>query len=189
MMSESVLWQLESRIGWVLEPLGSCHSPWPEMVHGTQKGMGNWGQWENVPGSVQHSFSVPILAWNLLVFLRRLWFQVQIAIKLMQGTRGEGAEDGNHMVATLVWQQCIQTCPLVSPFRVETILSLPLISVGSFGLSCDYKANLSRLLTPARKVNDFFYYFWKESQLPFKTITWESTYIYKRNENSEACLW
>uniref|UniRef100_A0A8V5GG93 Guanylate cyclase n=1 Tax=Melopsittacus undulatus TaxID=13146 RepID=A0A8V5GG93_MELUD len=72
---------------------------------------------------------------------------------------------------------------------VETVLSLPLISVGSFGLSCDYKVNLTRLLTPARKVNDFFYYFWKESQLPFKTITWESVYIYKRNENSEPCLW
>uniref|UniRef100_A0A8B9FB71 Guanylate cyclase n=1 Tax=Amazona collaria TaxID=241587 RepID=A0A8B9FB71_9PSIT len=67
----------------------------------------------------------------------------------------------------------------------ETVLSLPLISVGSFGLSCDYKVNLTRLLTPARKVNDFFYYFWKESQLPFKTITWESVYIYKGNENSE----
>ncbi|NXW59868.1 GUC2C protein, partial [Eurystomus gularis] len=72
---------------------------------------------------------------------------------------------------------------------VETILSLPLISVGSFGLSCDYKVNLTRLLTPARKVNDFFYYFWKEFQLPFKTAAWESAYIYKRNENSEACFW
>ncbi|NXH75527.1 GUC2C protein, partial [Hydrobates tethys] len=72
---------------------------------------------------------------------------------------------------------------------VETRLSLPLISVGSFGLSCDYKVNLTRLLTPARKVIYFFYYFWKESRLPFKTITWESAYIYKRNENSEACLW
>ncbi|KFV68818.1 Heat-stable enterotoxin receptor [Dryobates pubescens] len=72
---------------------------------------------------------------------------------------------------------------------VETILSLPLISVGSFGLSCDYKANLTRLLTPARKVNDFFYYFWKESRLPFKTTSWDTTYIYKRNKNSEACLW
>ncbi|KFZ54079.1 Heat-stable enterotoxin receptor, partial [Podiceps cristatus] len=71
----------------------------------------------------------------------------------------------------------------------EKIMSLPLISVGSFGLSCDYKANLTRLLTPARKVNEFFYYFWKESQLPFKTTTWESAYIYKRNGNSEACLW
>ncbi|XP_065508326.1 guanylyl cyclase C [Caloenas nicobarica] len=71
----------------------------------------------------------------------------------------------------------------------ETILSLPLISVGSFGLSCDYKVHLTRLLTPARKVNDFFYYFWKETRLPFKTKTWESAYIYKRTNNSEACLW
>ncbi|KAM6425553.1 guanylyl cyclase C [Rhynochetos jubatus] len=73
---------------------------------------------------------------------------------------------------------------------VETILSLPLISVGSFGLSCDYKVNLTRLLIPARKVNEFLYYFWKESRLPFKTITWETAYIYKRNKrNSEACIW
>ncbi|NXN24052.1 GUC2C protein, partial [Nycticryphes semicollaris] len=72
---------------------------------------------------------------------------------------------------------------------VETILSMPLISVGSFGLSCDYKVNLTRLLTPARKLNEFFYYFWKETQLPFKTTAWDSAYIYKRNENSEACFW
>ncbi|NWU68953.1 GUC2C protein, partial [Pterocles burchelli] len=72
---------------------------------------------------------------------------------------------------------------------VETTLSVPLISIGSFGLSCDYKVNLTRLLTPARKVNDFFYYFWKESGLPFKTTIWESAYLYKRNENSEACFW
>uniref|UniRef100_A0A8B9U7E4 Guanylate cyclase n=1 Tax=Anas zonorhyncha TaxID=75864 RepID=A0A8B9U7E4_9AVES len=85
--------------------------------------------------------------------------------------------------------QYIQTCPLVSPLRVETILSLPLISVGSFGLSCDFKENLTRLLTPARKVNDFFYSFWNEFELPFKVSAWESTYIYKQNENSEECLW
>ncbi|NXV18948.1 GUC2C protein, partial [Cepphus grylle] len=72
---------------------------------------------------------------------------------------------------------------------VETILSMPLISVGSFGLSCDYKVFLTRLLTPARKLNGFFYYFWQESRLPFKTTTWESVYIYKRNDNSEACFW
>ncbi|NWW47221.1 GUC2C protein, partial [Pedionomus torquatus] len=72
---------------------------------------------------------------------------------------------------------------------VETVLSMPLISVGSFGLSCDYKVNLTRLLTPARKLNEFFYYFWKETQLPFKTTAWESAYIYKRSEISEACFW
>ncbi|NXE53575.1 GUC2C protein, partial [Casuarius casuarius] len=72
---------------------------------------------------------------------------------------------------------------------VDTILSLPLISVGSFGLSCDYKENLTRILTPARKLIAFFYYFWNDATLPFKTTTWESTYIYKRNENTEDCFW
>uniref|UniRef100_A0A8C2TAU4 Guanylate cyclase n=1 Tax=Coturnix japonica TaxID=93934 RepID=A0A8C2TAU4_COTJA len=79
--------------------------------------------------------------------------------------------------------------PKLTSQRFDTILSLPLISVGSFGLSCDYKENLTRLLTPARKVNDFFYYFWNEIQQPFKTNTWESVYIYKKNDNSEQCLW
>uniref|UniRef100_A0A8C9F6I8 Guanylate cyclase n=1 Tax=Pavo cristatus TaxID=9049 RepID=A0A8C9F6I8_PAVCR len=78
--------------------------------------------------------------------------------------------------------------PKLTSQHFDTILSLPLISVGSFGLSCDYKENLTRLLTPARKVNDFFYYFWNEIQQPFKTSTWESVYIYKKNENSEQCL-
>lgn len=84
------------------------------MVRGTQKGMQNWGQRKKLPGPGQWGFAVPILTWNLLVFLRILLFQVQIAVKLMKGTRGEGVEDGNHMVAALVQQQPIQTFPLVS---------------------------------------------------------------------------
>uniref|UniRef100_A0A8D2MIF6 Guanylate cyclase n=1 Tax=Zonotrichia albicollis TaxID=44394 RepID=A0A8D2MIF6_ZONAL len=84
--------------------------------------------------------------------------------------------------------QSVQTCPLISFFRLETILSLPMISVGSFGLSCDYKDNLTRLLTPARKLNQFFFHFWRHSDLPFKTTTWESVYIYKRTETSEALI-
>uniref|UniRef100_A0A8D2MKT1 Guanylate cyclase n=1 Tax=Zonotrichia albicollis TaxID=44394 RepID=A0A8D2MKT1_ZONAL len=71
---------------------------------------------------------------------------------------------------------------------LETILSLPMISVGSFGLSCDYKDNLTRLLTPARKLNQFFFHFWRHSDLPFKTTTWESVYIYKRTETSELLI-
>uniref|UniRef100_A0A803WE61 Guanylate cyclase n=1 Tax=Ficedula albicollis TaxID=59894 RepID=A0A803WE61_FICAL len=109
-------------------------------------------------------------------------------VKLTQGTRGEGGEDGNQ-VAALVQQQSVQTCPLISSFRLETILSLPMISVGSFGLSCDFKVNLTRLLTPARKLNQFFFHFWKHFELPFKTTTWESVYIYKRTETSESCFW
>ncbi|XP_014738116.1 PREDICTED: heat-stable enterotoxin receptor isoform X1 [Sturnus vulgaris] len=72
---------------------------------------------------------------------------------------------------------------------LETVLSLPMISVGSFGLSCDYKVNLTRLLTPARKLIQFFSHFWRHSELPFKTTIWESVYIYKRTETSEACFW
>ncbi|NXA36886.1 GUC2C protein, partial [Eudromia elegans] len=72
---------------------------------------------------------------------------------------------------------------------VNTTLSMPLISAGSFGLSCDYKENLTRILTPARKLNDFFYYFWSNARLSFKTTAWESAYLYKKNDDSEVCFW
>uniref|UniRef100_A0A8C3I7V8 Guanylate cyclase n=1 Tax=Chrysemys picta bellii TaxID=8478 RepID=A0A8C3I7V8_CHRPI len=72
---------------------------------------------------------------------------------------------------------------------IDTILDLPLISAGSFGLSCDYKDNLTRILTPARKLIYFFVDFWKESGLPFKTSSWESTYLYKTNAITEECFW
>ncbi|XP_065418472.1 guanylyl cyclase C isoform X2 [Chrysemys picta bellii] len=74
-------------------------------------------------------------------------------------------------------------------FSIDTILDLPLISAGSFGLSCDYKDNLTRILTPARKLIYFFVDFWKESGLPFKTSSWESTYLYKTNAITEECFW
>ncbi|EMP31872.1 heat-stable enterotoxin receptor [Chelonia mydas] len=74
-------------------------------------------------------------------------------------------------------------------FSVDTILGLPLISAGSFGLSCDYKDNLTRILTPARKLIYFFVDFWEESNLPFKTSSWESTYLYKTNDIPEDCFW
>ncbi|XP_065418476.1 guanylyl cyclase C isoform X3 [Chrysemys picta bellii] len=73
-------------------------------------------------------------------------------------------------------------------FSIDTILDLPLISAGSFGLSCDYKDNLTRILTPARKLIYFFVDFWKESGLPFKTSSWESTYLYKTNAITEECF-
>uniref|UniRef100_A0A8C5JHI7 Guanylate cyclase n=1 Tax=Junco hyemalis TaxID=40217 RepID=A0A8C5JHI7_JUNHY len=84
---------------------------------------------------------------------------------------------------------CLSFLTFDPAIQLETILSLPMISVGSFGLSCDYKDNLTRLLTPARKLNQFFFHFWRHSELPFKTTTWESVYIYKRTETSEACFW
>ncbi|XP_074840033.1 guanylyl cyclase C [Carettochelys insculpta] len=72
---------------------------------------------------------------------------------------------------------------------VDSVLGLPMISAGSFGLSCDYKENLTRILTPARKLTYFFVDFWEESRLRFKTSSWQSTYIYKTNENTEDCFW
>ncbi|XP_076021157.1 guanylyl cyclase C [Genypterus blacodes] len=73
----------------------------------------------------------------------------------------------------------------------ETIglsLSIPIISAGSFGLSCDYKPKLTRLLPPARKISDFFLNFMIAS-FPFK-LSWDRTYVYKKSINtSEDCFW
>lgn len=66
-------------------------------------------------------------------------------------------------------------------------LNMPIISAGSFGLSCDYKANLTRLLPPARKVSNFFIKFWNFTD-DIKPL-WSKTYIYKKNNNTEDCFW
>ncbi|XP_062381715.1 guanylyl cyclase C [Sardina pilchardus] len=66
-------------------------------------------------------------------------------------------------------------------------LSVPIISAGSFGLSCDFKANLTRILPPARKVSNFFLKFWTFNN-KIKP-SWNTTYIYKKNENTEDCFW
>uniref|UniRef100_A0A8C3MZW7 Guanylate cyclase n=1 Tax=Geospiza parvula TaxID=87175 RepID=A0A8C3MZW7_GEOPR len=106
---------------------------------------------------------------------------------LSQMTLFDSLQDSGTLGCAVIGPACTYaTFQMVS---LETILSLPMISVGSFGLSCDYKENLTRLLTPARKLNQFFSHFWRHSELPFKTTTWESVYIYKRTETSEACLW
>uniref|UniRef100_A0A665UCD6 Guanylate cyclase n=1 Tax=Echeneis naucrates TaxID=173247 RepID=A0A665UCD6_ECHNA len=66
-------------------------------------------------------------------------------------------------------------------------LSTPIISAGSFGLSCDYTLNLQRLLPPARKVSDFLINFWKaNNKLKPK---WETAYVYKKQTHSEDCFW
>uniref|UniRef100_A0A8C6LM91 Guanylate cyclase n=1 Tax=Nothobranchius furzeri TaxID=105023 RepID=A0A8C6LM91_NOTFU len=61
-------------------------------------------------------------------------------------------------------------------------LSIPIISAGSFGLSCDYKPKLTRLLPPARKLTDLFLNF-KNEELPFKP-KWEHFYVYKKASNT-----
>lgn len=66
-------------------------------------------------------------------------------------------------------------------------LKTPIISAGSFGLSCDFKFNLQRVLPPARKITDFFVHFWKDQN----TIKppWETAYVYKKQSNTEDCFW
>ncbi|KAM7386452.1 hypothetical protein PAMA_009190 [Pampus argenteus] len=67
-------------------------------------------------------------------------------------------------------------------------LSIPIISAGSFGLSCDYKPKLTRILPPARKISDLLINFMKE-RLSFKDI-WEQVYVYKKTTNAtEDCFW
>ncbi|KAJ4941015.1 hypothetical protein JOQ06_027302 [Pogonophryne albipinna] len=67
-------------------------------------------------------------------------------------------------------------------------LSTPIISAGSFGLTCDYTFNLQRILPPARKISSFFINFWQYTNTKLKP-EWETTYIYKKPSNSEDCFW
>ncbi|XP_040922655.1 heat-stable enterotoxin receptor [Toxotes jaculatrix] len=66
-------------------------------------------------------------------------------------------------------------------------LRTPIISAGSFGLSCDYTLNLQRLLPPARKISDFFIHFWRNSN-EIKP-EWKTAYVYKKQSNTEDCFW
>ncbi|XP_004693313.1 PREDICTED: heat-stable enterotoxin receptor [Condylura cristata] len=72
---------------------------------------------------------------------------------------------------------------------LDTDLNYPMISAGSFGLSCDYKETLTRLMSPARKLTYFLVDFWKNSSLPFKTYSWNSAYVFKNTTESEDCFW
>uniref|UniRef100_A0A8B9K3G4 Guanylate cyclase n=1 Tax=Astyanax mexicanus TaxID=7994 RepID=A0A8B9K3G4_ASTMX len=81
-------------------------------------------------------------------------------------------------------------CALLGPtctYATFQLLNMPIISAGSFGLSCDYKTNLTRLLPPARKVASFFINFWNFTD-HLKPV-WKNTYIYKKTENTEDFLY
>uniref|UniRef100_A0A3B3XLE2 Guanylate cyclase n=1 Tax=Poecilia mexicana TaxID=48701 RepID=A0A3B3XLE2_9TELE len=73
--------------------------------------------------------------------------------------------------------------------EIGLTLSIPIISAGSFGLSCDYKPKLTRTLPPARKIIDLFLNF-KTEELRFKP-EWEKFYVYKKQVNNatEDCFW
>ncbi|XP_051988836.1 guanylyl cyclase C [Xyrauchen texanus] len=72
--------------------------------------------------------------------------------------------------------------------EIGLTLTIPIISAGSFGLSCDYKEKLTRLLPPARKIADFFVHFWNEDIFHLKP-EWKTAYIYKKPNNTEECFW
>ncbi|TRZ02272.1 hypothetical protein DNTS_034042 [Danionella cerebrum] len=66
-------------------------------------------------------------------------------------------------------------------------LNMPILSAGSFGMSCDFKRDLTRLLPPARKISSFFWNFWKHSD--YIKPSWETAYLYKKQNNTEDCFW
>ncbi|XP_008070068.1 heat-stable enterotoxin receptor [Carlito syrichta] len=72
---------------------------------------------------------------------------------------------------------------------LDTVLNYPMISAGSFGLSCDYKETLTRLMSPARKLMYFLVNFWKANDMSFKTFSWNSSYVYKDGSEPEDCFW
>uniref|UniRef100_A0A8C7QEW7 Guanylate cyclase n=1 Tax=Oncorhynchus mykiss TaxID=8022 RepID=A0A8C7QEW7_ONCMY len=80
------------------------------------------------------------------------------------------------------------TCEVVETLKNLTVsvglkLLMPIISAGSFALSCDYQDNLTRILPPARKISTFFTKFWdfKNNIKP----KWSTAFLYKKQENTE----
>ncbi|XP_061557320.1 guanylyl cyclase C [Phycodurus eques] len=73
--------------------------------------------------------------------------------------------------------------------EIGLTLSIPIISAGSFGLSCDYKPKLTRILPPARKISYMFSHFLREKFL-FKD-EWNHVYVYKKSicNATEDCFW
>ncbi|KAJ7992602.1 hypothetical protein DPEC_G00280390 [Dallia pectoralis] len=84
------------------------------------------------------------------------------------------------------------SCTFATFFMVDVeiglTLTIPIISAGSFGLSCDGKANLTRLLPPARKISNFFVHFWNFTKVGLKPF-WKSAYVYKMENQTEDCYW
>nr|XP_025139084.1 heat-stable enterotoxin receptor isoform X3 [Bubalus bubalis]XP_025139085.1 heat-stable enterotoxin receptor isoform X3 [Bubalus bubalis]XP_025139087.1 heat-stable enterotoxin receptor isoform X3 [Bubalus bubalis]XP_025139088.1 heat-stable enterotoxin receptor isoform X3 [Bubalus bubalis]XP_025139089.1 heat-stable enterotoxin receptor isoform X3 [Bubalus bubalis]XP_025139090.1 heat-stable enterotoxin receptor isoform X3 [Bubalus bubalis] len=71
---------------------------------------------------------------------------------------------------------------------LDTDLNYPMISAGSFGLSCDYKETLTRMMSPARKLMYFLVDFWK-AKFQFKPFSWNTAYVFKNSTETEDCFW
>uniref|UniRef100_A0A8B9K0F2 Guanylate cyclase n=1 Tax=Astyanax mexicanus TaxID=7994 RepID=A0A8B9K0F2_ASTMX len=96
-------------------------------------------------------------------------------------------QDSKMVGCALLGPTCTYATFQLVDLDVGLELNMPIISAGSFGLSCDYKTNLTRLLPPARKVASFFINFWNFTD-HLKPV-WKNTYIYKKTENTEDCFW
>uniref|UniRef100_A0A8C6FT39 guanylate cyclase n=1 Tax=Moschus moschiferus TaxID=68415 RepID=A0A8C6FT39_MOSMO len=77
---------------------------------------------------------------------------------------------------------------LTSWHSLDTDLNYPMISAGSFGLSCDYKETLTRMMSPARKLMYFLVDFWKFN-FQFKPFSWNTAYVFKNSTETEDCFW
>lgn len=100
------------------------------------------------------------------------------------------------------WSESRPVCALFAPVfcrcdllpcahsdEIGLSLSIPVISAGSFGLSCNYKSKLTRILPPARKISDLLIHFVGEV-LPFKP-KWQNAYVYRKSveDTTEDCFW
>ncbi|XP_063076964.1 guanylyl cyclase C [Engraulis encrasicolus] len=116
-----------------------------------------------------------------------------------QGCRSSSCE-GVQILKSLVGNGEVG-CVLMGPTCTYAIFNMvdsdvgldvrvPVFSAGAFGLSCDNKTNLMRILPPARKISNFFTHFWKHED-NWKPI-WNLTYIYKNpnyETSTEDCFW
>uniref|UniRef100_A0A8C2KIE8 Guanylate cyclase n=1 Tax=Cyprinus carpio TaxID=7962 RepID=A0A8C2KIE8_CYPCA len=75
------------------------------------------------------------------------------------------------------------TCTYATFQMIGLNLNMPIISAGSFGLSCDFKRDLTRLLPPARKISSFFFHFW--NVIDNIKPKWKTAYLYKKQNNTE----
>ncbi|XP_048848377.1 guanylyl cyclase C-like [Brienomyrus brachyistius] len=94
----------------------------------------------------------------------------------------------NEVGCAMLGPSCTYATFQLTDAEVGINLSIPIISAGSFGLSCNYKGNLTRILPPARKISSFFVYFWNFTHPGLKP-RWETVFIYKKPDNTEDCFW
>uniref|UniRef100_A0A672SVA8 Guanylate cyclase n=1 Tax=Sinocyclocheilus grahami TaxID=75366 RepID=A0A672SVA8_SINGR len=87
----------------------------------------------------------------------------------------------------LLGPTCTYATFQMADLEIGLNLNMPIISAGSFGLSCDFKRDLTRLLPPARKISSFFFHFWDVTD-DIKP-EWKTAYIYKKQNNTEDCFW